>query len=133
MFDIFVAVASVGRTDAKRAKEEDSVMWSWYQKTYMTLVKRKLASSLMNSIFGSVLNGFIRDGKDKEEVLAWLNHQSDESEEGEGRKSMMKTFEKCMERVELTIARRDREGAVLRELAADAVAGSTKSIYTAVQ
>ena len=126
--DIFVAVASVGRTDAKRAKEEDSVMWSWYQKTYMTLVKRKLASSLMNSIFGSVLNGFIRDGKDKEEVLAWLNHQSDESEEGEGRKSMMKTFEKCMERVELTIARRDREGAVLRELAADAVAGSTKSI-----
>ena len=106
--NIFVPVAAVGRTDAKRQHNVPSVMWDWFTQVYETLVAKKLASSLLNSILGSVLQ-FVRTKEDETMVKEWLAQNKASSD-------MVKTFDKAMEKIEIVISRREREESVLLEL-----------------
>ena len=106
--DIFVSVASVARTDSKRGEKERSVVWEWFTSSYGTLVDKKLANSLMNSILSSAVS-FVRNETDKKVVEMWLKKVEASSD-------MLKTYEKCMEKVDGVIGRREREEDVLKEL-----------------
>ena len=106
--NIFVPVAAVGRTDAKRQRDVPSVMWDWFTSVYETLVAKNLASSLMNSILGSVLQ-FVRKKEDQTMVKEWLAQHEASSD-------MVNTFAKAMEKHAIVISRREREESVLLEL-----------------
>lgn len=104
--NMFVPVGSIGRTDSKRKINEPSIIWEWFTSSYIQLKEKKLSNSIFNDILSSSLIGFVRNSDDQIIAKIWLDQQNVSND-------MLKTFEKCMEKVDIIINRRLREETVL--------------------